>query len=100
MNVCAGWEGPGGSVKKSKLVGQSFELLPLAERAQQYREMADATFLKAQKVDDPAVKTQYLNMASSWHALAQQLETGNPDPEVLSGLMRRYPLEEESKTSS
>ncbi len=62
-------------------MGQSFELLPIDERAQQYREMADATFLKAQRVDDPRLKTQYLNMATSWHALAQELEAGNCDPE-------------------
>jgi ABC-type phosphate transport system auxiliary subunit len=68
--------------KKSKVMGQSFELLSVEERAQQYREMADATFLKAQKLEDPALKTQYLNMASSWHALAQELETGNADPET------------------
>jgi hypothetical protein len=69
--------------KKSGLVGQSFELLPLAERVQQYREMADATFLKAQKVEDPAVRSQYLNMATSWHSLAQELEAGITDPELI-----------------
>lgn len=66
-------------------MGQSFDLLPIEERIQQYREMADATFLKAQKVTDPDLRTQYLNMASSWHALAQALEAGDPDPEVLPG---------------
>lgn len=69
--------------EKSIFVGQSFELLPLDERIQQYREMADATFLKAQKVEDPLTRTRYLNMATSWHALAQQLEAGNADPEMV-----------------
>ena len=54
---------------KRVLMGQSFEMLPRAERAQQYREMADATFLKAQKLQDTALRTQYLDMAANWHAL-------------------------------
>ena len=69
--------------KKSKHLGQSFELLPIKERIQQYRDMADATFLKAQRIEDPRARKDYLDMASSWHALAQQLELGNSDPEVL-----------------
>jgi hypothetical protein len=68
---------------ESKRVGFSFELLPIQERIQQYREMADATFLKAQKTDDPAVRLQYFDLATRWHALAQQLEDGNLDPEAL-----------------
>jgi hypothetical protein len=67
-------------------VGNSFELLPLAERVQQYREMADATFLKAQKTEDLLVRTRYLDLATQWHALAQQLEAGMADPEALPGL--------------
>ena len=81
-------------------MGQSFELLPLAERAQQYREMADATFLKAQKVEDPLLRAKYLAMASSWHTLAQQLEAGNPDPEILSDLIRQDQAREEPKAPS
>ena len=68
--------------KKSKSVGNSFELLPIEERVQQYREMADATLLKAQTVEEPEVRRRYLTMAACWHALAEQLEAGNPDPEV------------------
>jgi len=64
-------------------MGHSFELLPVKERAQQYRDMADATFLKAQKATDPHLREQYLNMASNWHSLAQELEKGNPDPEII-----------------
>jgi hypothetical protein len=67
-------------------VGNSFELLPLGERVQQYREMADATFLKAQKAEDPLVRTRYLDLATQWHALAQQLEAGMADPEALPDL--------------
>jgi ABC-type phosphate transport system auxiliary subunit len=84
--------GDGGSVdKKSKLLGQSFELLPIEERAQQYREMADATFLKAQKVEDPQLRAQYFNMATSWHALAQELEAGNSDPELAPSGQKEVP---------
>ena len=63
-------------------MGQSFELLPIEERIQQYREMADATFLKAKRTEDPIIRAQFMSMASNWHALAQQLETGNLDPEL------------------
>jgi len=62
-------------------MGQSFDLLPIAERIQQYRDMADAMLLKAKATVDPDLVVQFLSMATSWHALAQQLETGNLDPE-------------------
>jgi hypothetical protein len=64
-------------------MGQSFELLPVAERVQQYREMADATLLKATKLEDSELREQYLKLATNWHALAQALESGNLDPEVV-----------------
>ena len=54
----------------------------MEERVQQYREMADATFLKAQRAEDPDIRVRYLELATRWHALAQQLEAGNPDPEL------------------
>ena len=74
----------GGRVdEKRKFVGHSFELLPVEERVRQYREMADATFLKAQKMEDPIQRTRYLSMAASWHALAQEMEKGNPDAEAM-----------------
>ena len=69
--------------RKPRAMGQSFELLPVEERAQQYREMADATFLKAQKVEDAALRAQYLSMATNWHSLAQALEAGISDPELI-----------------
>jgi hypothetical protein len=71
-------------------MGQSFELLPIAERIEQYREMADATFLKAQRADDPLVRMRYLELATNWHTLARQLESGVSDPETMTGAM---PLE-------
>ena len=88
--------------KKRRVMGQSFEMLPVEERAQQYREMADATFLKAQKVKDAHLREQYLSMASSWHALAQELEKGNPDLEVIPGARPMSPDDtaEGSKTPS
>ena len=64
-------------------MGNSFELLPIEERIQQYREMADATFLKAQRSADPQLRADYLNLAARWHALAQELEDGNHDPEIV-----------------
>jgi len=62
-------------------MGQFFELLPLEERIQQYREMADSTFIKAKRTDNPILRDEYMNMAINWHTLAQQLEAGIPDPE-------------------
>jgi len=72
--------------KKRRVMGQSFEMLPVEERAQQYREMADATFLKATKTEDPALREQYLTMSANWHNLAMALEMGNVDPELAPNL--------------
>lgn len=55
---------PGGGERWWAPVGQSFELLPVEERIQQYREFADATFLKAQKVQDAEVRAHYLSLAT------------------------------------
>ena len=63
-------------------MSQSFELLPIEERSQQYREMAEATFVKAKRTDDPVIRAQLMSMAKSWHALSQELERGNTDPEL------------------
>jgi hypothetical protein len=73
--------------KKSKFVGQSFELLPVEERAAQYREMADFALLQAQQIEDAEFRDRYLSMAANWHALAQQLEAGKGDPEIVPGTM-------------
>jgi hypothetical protein len=78
----------GGCVsKKSKFVGHSFELLPVEERAAQYREMADFALVRAQQIEDAEFRDRYLNMAANWHALAQQLEAGKCDPEIVPGTM-------------
>jgi hypothetical protein len=78
-------------------MGQSFEMLPVEERALQYRQMADATFLKASKLEDQELRAQYLGLASRWHTLAQSLEAGKthleaiqappspPDDDILPG---------------
>ena len=69
-------------------MGQFFELLPLEERIQQYREMADATFIKANRTDNPILRDEYMTMAINWHTLAQQLEAGIPDPELSPTVVR------------
>jgi len=48
--------------------------LPPVERAQRYREMAEAAFLTATDAPTPQIKGSYLNLAASWHALASGLE--------------------------
>jgi hypothetical protein len=65
-------------------MSHSFELPPLAERIQQYREMADATLLKAQQSENPDLRAHYCNLATRWHALAQQLEEGADDSDMPS----------------
>ena len=65
-------------------MGSSFELLPVDERIAQYREMADATLVKAQEVEDPHIRARYLNMATGWYALVRDLEAGFPDPEMVT----------------
>ena len=37
--------------------------------------MADAAFLKAQYVKSPEQRSEYLNMAAGWHAMALEMET-------------------------
>jgi hypothetical protein len=55
-------------------MGRAFEALPPQERSQRYREMADGAFLKAQRADKAEIKAEFLALAMSWHAMAQQLE--------------------------
>lgn len=55
-------------------MGQFFDSLPATLRAQRYREMADAAFLKAQRVPDPELRAEYLGLAAGWHAMAQEIE--------------------------
>lgn len=53
---------------------RSVETLPPEQRAQRYRDMADGAFLTAQRTDKPELKAEYLALAMSWHAIAQELE--------------------------
>lgn len=57
-----------------RLLGQSFESLPPEERAEHYRERADAIFLKAQRSKNPEQRAEFLTMATGWHAMATELE--------------------------
>jgi len=56
------------------MLDRVFDLLPPVERAQRYREMAEAAFLTAADAPTPEIKGSYLNLAASWHALASGLE--------------------------
>jgi hypothetical protein len=56
-------------------MGQSFDLLPLPERARRYREMAVAAHDLADKAPSLDAKADYLRLASAWHHLALELET-------------------------
>ncbi|MBV9061581.1 MAG: hypothetical protein JOY77_01475 [Alphaproteobacteria bacterium] len=49
-------------------------MLPPKVRAQRYREMAEAAFMLAADAPSAEIKGSYLNLASSWHALAGSLE--------------------------
>ena len=55
-------------------MGQLFDALRPPERAQRYREMADAAFLKAKYVRDNDLRAEYLRLATGWHAMALELE--------------------------
>gem|GEM_PF-6651047 len=55
-------------------MGQFFDSLPAALRAQRYREMADAAFLKAQRVSSAEMRAEYLALAAGWLAMAQDIE--------------------------
>jgi len=55
-------------------MGQSVESLSPEMRAEHYRHLADATFLKAQRAPTPEQRAEYLGLATSWHMLASELE--------------------------
>ena len=55
-------------------LGRSLISLPASERAKRYREFAAAAVHKATKTTDHAARAEYLSMASSWHAMAVELE--------------------------
>ena len=53
---------------------QSIENLPPEQRAQRYRKLAKDALRKAQKASDPDRQAEYFSMASSWHAMASEME--------------------------
>jgi|KBSMisStaDraftv2_1062788.scaffolds.fasta_scaffold4571366_1 hypothetical protein len=55
-------------------MGQSFDLMPMSERARRYREMAAAACQLADDAPSFDGKANYLRLASAWHQLAVQLE--------------------------
>ena len=70
-------------------MGQSFESLPARLRAQRYREMADAAFLKAQHIQDAQMRAEYLSLASGWLAMAQDIEKASDGRTQLEESQRR-----------
>ena len=42
--------------------------------------MADAAFLKAQRVENPEIRAEFLKLATGWHAMAQEIEKGLERP--------------------
>ena len=59
---------------KAGTLARSFKSSSPEERVQRYREMADAAFLKAQRLKTPEQRAEYLNLAAAWHALARDME--------------------------
>ncbi len=55
-------------------VDQALEKLPPEQRAQRYRKFAKDALRKAQKTSDPGRRAEYFSMASSWHAIASEME--------------------------
>jgi hypothetical protein len=51
--------------------------LPVAERAQRYRQLASEAFLLAEITRDCVLRASYLSLASGWHALALEIEHSN-----------------------
>jgi hypothetical protein len=61
--------------------------LPLEQRADHYRRLANETMNKAKEVQDPEKRAGFLTMASGWHAMAIEIEralaqtqSANEDP--------------------
>ena len=59
---------------KSMPVGQALDSLPPKQRAERYRQFASDVMQKAQAAQHPDQKTEYLAMASGWHAMAVESE--------------------------
>ena len=61
-------------MEQDLLVDQALEKLPPEQRAQRYRQFAKDALRKAQKTADPDRRAEYFSMASSWHAIASEME--------------------------
>jgi len=59
---------------KDQAVGKSVDALPPPERAQRYRELADAAFLKAKHANGDELRAECLRLATGWHAMALELD--------------------------
>lgn len=57
-----------------KDLGQSVDSLPIEQRIERYRQYANAALRKANEIDSPDHKAEYLSMAAGWHTMAQELE--------------------------
>ena len=55
-------------------MGQSFDLMPISDRARRYREMAAAACDLADSSASLDSKADYLRLASAWHRMATELE--------------------------
>jgi hypothetical protein len=58
----------------SFVVGRAFDSLPPLDRAQRYRQMAEAAYLLAADAPTPQAKAAHLDFATGWHDLAATLE--------------------------
>lgn len=70
-------------------MGRSLKSMTPQERARRYREMADAAFLKAQHLKNQQQRVEYLNLATAWHALAQEMESDIKRLTQLEGSQQR-----------
>jgi len=61
-------------VSKTKKMGLSLEGLSPSQRAVRYREFANEALSKARETADPDSRAEYFSMASSWHAMAAEIE--------------------------
>jgi hypothetical protein len=68
-------------------LGQSLRSLSPEQRAERYREFADAAFLKAQHTKHQEHRAEYLSMAAAWHTMAMEIEqiVGNAPGRPLAG---------------
>ena len=62
------------SKNKDMFLGQSLGSLPAAQRAERYRQFANDALRKAQESTDSERRAEYFSMASSWHAMATEME--------------------------